>query len=100
MRTYGTMRGFGVFIMLGLIATQITFGANASVVHVSRFGAKVNDGKSDTEAIRAALAVCANEKGVRLVFEKGTYDLYARAHLRRTGEEGMHPISRSTVSMA
>lgn len=49
-------------------------------IKVSDYGAKPNDGKDDGEAIMKALKICEkfskSGMNIRLVFEKGTYDLF------------------------
>lgn len=50
-------------------------------VHVKDYGAKPNDGKDDGKAISKALEMCkkygASGMGVRLIFDKGTYDIHS-----------------------
>lgn len=52
---------------------------------VRDFGAIPDDGKDDTEAIRAAVAAC--ESGDRLVFEEGVYDLTGTVSI--SGKDGL-----------
>jgi len=47
----------------------------AADVRVADFGARPDDGKDDTAAIRSAIEACRDKKGPRLVFAKGRYDL-------------------------
>ncbi|MFC1735148.1 right-handed parallel beta-helix repeat-containing protein [Candidatus Hydrogenedentota bacterium] len=60
----------------------------AVTIKVSDFGAKVDDGKSDTEQIRAAINECAGKKNVRVVFEKGRYDLWPGAEEEKNERDG------------
>lgn len=49
--------------------------AGAAVVRAADFGAVADDGKDDSEAIRAALAACQAQAPARLLFQPGRYDL-------------------------
>ena len=49
--------------------------AEVRVIRVADYGARPDDGQDDTPAIRLALEV-ARGRPSRVVFEKGTYDLY------------------------
>lgn len=49
----------------------------ATMLHVSQFGAKADDGVDDTSAVRAALqAVKKAGPGTTLLFDKGVYDFF------------------------
>ena len=48
---------------------------NVAEVSVLRFGAKPDDGKDDTEALRKAAEYCRTHPGTTLVIPKGIYRL-------------------------
>ena len=49
--------------------------AGARTVSVGKFGARPDDGRSDTEALRRAAAYCRKHPGTTLLFPAGTYQL-------------------------
>lgn len=57
---------------------------NKMDIMLSNYGAKPNDGKDDAKAISKALETCkklsSSGVNVRLVFEKGTYDLFSNTN--------------------
>ena len=56
----------------------------AKDISVTQYGALPNDGKDDTAALRRAIEVCGQRD--RLVFAKGTYDLFASLEIKnKTG---------------
>jgi polygalacturonase len=58
--------------------------AAAKEVSVTQYGALPNDGKDDASALRQAVEACG--QGDRLVFAKGTYDLFASFEIKsKTG---------------
>jgi len=54
------------------------------MIDVTKFGAKPNDGKDDTQAVNAALAECAKQTPATLFFPKGRYDFTADPANRST----------------
>ena len=63
-------------ILLALIAIlTITFEVGARTVSVSKFGARPDDGGSDTEALRRAAAYCRKHPHTTLLFPAGTYQV-------------------------
>jgi hypothetical protein len=62
---------------VALIVSMFVLSAYASAedISVTQYGALPNDGKDDAAALCQAVDVCG--QGDRLVFEKGTYDLFA-----------------------
>jgi len=66
-----------VLIITGCTGEDVFSSKTLTVVHVSDFGAKPDDGKDDTPAIRAALHKIQTIKGkASLSFAAGTYDFY------------------------
>lgn len=61
--------------LLVLLCMAYAVGASARVVSVERFGAKPDDGRSDTEALRQAAAYCRKHPQTTLRFPPGTYEL-------------------------
>lgn len=53
----------------------LAFEVDARTVSVRKFGARPNDGKSDTEALRRAATYCRKHPGTTLLFDNGTYQL-------------------------
>jgi len=60
-----------VLIIILLSALEV----GARTVYVRKFGARPDDGKSDTEALRRAAAYCRRHPGTTLLFANGTYQL-------------------------
>ena len=71
---------FGCFVCLFVFLPGVT----AKERSVTQYGALPNDGKDDAPALRRAVDAC--EQGDRLVFAKGTYDLFASFELNRKTE--------------
>lgn len=68
--------GMGKRILFVLIAILLlAFVADARTVSVAKFGARPDDGKSDTEALRLAAAYCRKHPQTTLLFPAGTYQL-------------------------
>ena len=62
----------------------LTSSAAAEELSVTQYGAVPNDGKDDAAALRLAVDACG--EGDRLVFPKGTYDLFASLEIKnKTG---------------
>lgn len=70
-----------------MLALLVSFScAAAKEFSVTEYGAFPNDGKDDARALRQAVDSCG--QGDRLVFEKGTYDLFASIEIKhKTGLE-------------
>lgn len=68
-----------VFLILAMTALALPGLSRGSdgIVYISDFGARPNDGKDDLKAIRKALAYARKHDASRLLFEAGTYDLFA-----------------------
>ena len=64
-------RIFFVLIVILLLALEVS----ARTVSVAKFGARPDDGKSDTEALRRAAAYCRKHSQTTLFFPAGTYQL-------------------------
>ena len=60
-----------VLIIILLPALEVS----ARTVSVRKFGARPDDGKSDTEALRRAATYCRQHPGTTLLFTSGTYQL-------------------------
>lgn len=77
--------GFCIAVLLGAVpvpadAAEMVFPADARIVRVTDFGAKPDDGKDDTEAIRAAIARTidgpSRYAAPRFIYlPKGVYDI-------------------------
>ena len=61
--------------ILTLLCLAFAFGASARTMSVEKFGARPDDGRSDTEALRKAAAYCRKHPQTTLVFPAGTYEL-------------------------
>ena len=61
--------------MLVLLCLAFAHEASARTISVERFGARPDDGRSDTEALRKAAAYCRKHSQTTLVFPAGTYEL-------------------------
>ena len=61
-------------LMLTVILTSV-IEVDARTISVRKFGARPDDGKSDTEALRRAAAYCRQHPGTTLLFASGTYQL-------------------------
>lgn len=65
-----------LIVAIGVIATSLCGPANGTEVDVSEFGARADDGRDDTLAIRDAIDACRQRDASRLVFPKGAYDFF------------------------
>lgn len=61
--------------ILTLLCLAFAFGASARTMSVEKFGARPDDGRSDTEALRKAAAYCRKHPQTTLLFPAGTYEL-------------------------
>ena len=61
-------------MLLAYLCVLISHAA-AKELSVTQYGARPNDGKDDAVALRRAVGACG--EGDRLVFAKGTYDLFS-----------------------
>jgi len=61
--------------VLTLLCLAFAFGASARTMSVEKFGARPDDGRSDTEALRKAAAYCRKHPQTTLLFPAGTYEL-------------------------
>lgn len=65
-----------VFLLVSLLVCITYALANTyTLKDVTAFGAKADDGKDDTSALRAAAAYCRNHPGTTLFFPPGIYQL-------------------------
>lgn len=64
-----------------LLSTQYAIG-NSGKICVTSFGARPDDGKDDTRALRAAAAYCRKNPGTTLSFPAGTYVLRDQEAIR------------------
>ena len=69
------MKNKAVYCILVLLSLILSYEANARTVSVGKFGARPDDGKSDTEALRRAAAYCRKHPQTTLLFPAGTYQL-------------------------
>lgn len=67
-------------ITLTMLLTMVLSHAEAKEISVTQYGARPNDGKDDAAALRRAVDACG--EGDRLVFAKGTYDLFASFEIK------------------
>lgn len=65
-----------LYAILALTASAPAIGGGAEV-RVSEFGARPDDGKNDLKAIRRAIAWAKAHKAEKLIFDAGTYDIFA-----------------------
>jgi len=63
---------YSILVLLGL---TLTVEVNARMVSVWKFGARPDDGQSDTKALRRAAAYCRQHPQTTLFFPAGTYQL-------------------------
>lgn len=63
------------YYIIVLLCLTVTVEANARTVSVLKFGARPDDGRSDTEALRRAAAYCRQHPKTTLFFPVGTYQL-------------------------
>ena len=63
---------YSILVLLGL---TLTVEVNARTVSVWKFGARPDDGQSDTKALRRAAAYCRQHPQTTLFFPAGTYQL-------------------------
>jgi hypothetical protein len=63
---------YSILMLLGL---TLTVEVNARTVSVWKFGARPDDGQSDTKALRRAAAYCRQHPQTTLFFPAGTYQL-------------------------
>lgn len=61
--------------ILTLLCLAFVFGASARTISVEKFGARPDDGRPDTEALRKAAAYCRKHPQTTLLFPAGTYEL-------------------------
>ena len=71
---------------LGAVAGMLVLVSAAAgaggIVSVADFGAKGDDGKDDTSAVRKAIKRCKDNPGSTLLFPKGTYHFFATERKR------------------
>ena len=65
---------YSIFVGV-LLCIMFSFEANARTVSVSKFGARPDDGRSDTKALRRAAEYCRQHPQTTLFFPAGTYEL-------------------------
>lgn len=63
------------FFIAAFLACANLFNLSAREISVARFGARPDDGRPDTEALRHAAAYCRKHPGTTLHFPAGTYEL-------------------------
>ena len=61
--------------ILTLLCLTFACEASARTISVEKFGARPNDGRPDTEALRKAAAYCRKHPQTTLLFSPGTYEL-------------------------
>ena len=61
------------FLGMFIVSFSVAFGKGREI-SVADFGAMPDDGKDDTEALRAAAKYCRSHRGTTLVFPPGVYD--------------------------
>jgi polygalacturonase len=62
-------------LLFVLVCTTKAADKNENIINVVDYGAKPNDGKDDTKALRKAVEKCRTMPGSVLVFPTGTYEL-------------------------
>jgi len=65
-----------------ILLAIMSLSAGAASVNVRKFGARPDDGKDDTKALRKAAAYCRSHKGITLEIPAGVYILRDTAAMR------------------
>ena len=84
-------RRYILFSVLSILACHLVMASGQNkMINVTDMGARPNDGKDDTRALRRAVAYACEHPGTTLYFPKGIYELKDKG--RKSGKSHLYAL--------